>query len=134
VKIIRRKKPPAPEEAPRPQTWVEIDHYPFLDEWIRGCRVFRTKEEPLRYRITTSPLPGEKMIRWPAVVAIKNERRIRFGDYPVEIGWHDRGEKVDEWRSPDDPDQFPDFRNADVYISNPDYVTMTAQWGKRTRR
>jgi hypothetical protein len=123
VKITRRKPP----------TWAEIDHYPFLDEWIRGCRVFRTKEEPLRYRITTSPLPGERFIRWPAVVAIKNERHIRFGAYPVEIGWHAPGEKVDEWRDPDEYMDFPTYKEADVYLSNPDYVTMTRDWEIRKK-
>jgi hypothetical protein len=119
---IKRRQPPS---------WVEIDHYPFLDEWIRGCRVFRTKEEPLRYRITTSPLEGERHIRWPAVVAIKNERHIRFGAYPVEIGWHMPGEKVDEWRDPDDHMDFPTYGERDVYISNPDYVVMTKGWDKK---
>lgn len=126
MKVIRRKTLPPPRDS-----WVEIDHYPFLDEWIRGCRVFRTKDEPLRYRITTFPLPGETFIRWPAVVAIANERRIRFHDYPVEFGWHERGEKVDEWKSATD---LPDFHEPDVYLSNPDYVTMTTLWGKRKKR
>jgi hypothetical protein len=113
---IKRRPPPS---------WVEIDHYPLLDEWVRGCRVFRTKEEPLRYRITTSPLQGERFIRWPAVVAIKNERDIRFGEHPVEMGWHRQGEKVDEWRSEED---LPDFRDRHVHISNPDFVKMSFDW------
>lgn len=118
AKIIRRAKPPA-------QTWTQIEQYPMLDEWIRGCRVWRTKEEPLRYRITTSPLPGERFIRWPAVVAVGLDRGIRFAHHPVEFGWHYEGEKVETWVAQED---FPDFRFKDVYISNPDYVTMTRDW------
>jgi hypothetical protein len=120
MKIIRRPKP----------SWVEIDHYPFLDEWVRGCRVWRTKEEPLLYRITTSPLQGERFVRWPAVVAIRNELLIRFQGYPVEFGWHHQGEKVEDWTAAED---MPPFRDKDTYLSNPDYVTMTFDWNIRRK-
>jgi hypothetical protein len=118
VKVIRRRRPgddPDKPTPPGPEEWVEIDHYPLLEaERIRGARVFRTKNSPLRYRIVMI-----RPDRIPAVIAIANERRIRFGSHPTEFGFIRTGErKVTEWLT-----DLPDFKNRDVIHSNPDFVT-----------
>lgn len=84
--------------------------------------VYRTKEPaPLHYRIVIHHKVGRRY-RIPAVVAIANERRIRFGTAPVEFGILEPGEpKVTEWL-----DDLPSFGNKDVIVSNPDYVELAA--------
>jgi hypothetical protein len=100
--------------------WAKIDHYPLLDlERIRGVAVYRTlAPAPLFYRIVIHHNVGGKY-RVPAVVAIKNERDIRFGrTAPVEFGVLAPGQaKVTEWF-----DDLPLFTNKDVIHSNPDFV------------
>ena len=123
--------PPKPDnEPPAPRTkilrralwtWTRIEHYPLLDqERIRGVDVFRTKEPaPLHYRIVISAFI-ERKFRVPAVVAIANERRIRFGTALVEFGLLHPGEKkVTYWVT-----DLPPFNNKDVVHSNPDYVEL----------
>lgn len=120
-KIVRKSGDP-PRDA-----WVKIEQYPELEEeWIRGVDVFRTKEPwPLRYRVVISAF-FHRGFRIPAVIGIKNERRIRFGHHPVEFGLLQPGEsRVSEWRT-----ELPDFKNKDVIISNPDFVRMTSEWEK----
>jgi hypothetical protein len=118
--IIRRRKP----EEPQPQRWVEIEQYPFLEEFIRGARVFRTKDEPLVYRIVNKARIRRHIV-WPAVIGIANELSIRFHDYPVEFAIidPDTGRAEPPWRP-----SLPDFRNHHVFKSNPDYVLMTTDW------
>lgn len=124
------REPKDPEEPEFPTTkrvliprrrweWVKIDTYPHLDERIRGVDVYRTKSPaPLHYRIVISAFI-ERRYRIPAVVAIGNERHIRFGTVaPIEFGILAPGErKVTEWL-----DTLPEFLNKDVVLSNPDYV------------
>jgi hypothetical protein len=121
--------PPSRSPEPEPRTgpilrrknwrWVKIDNYPLLErERIRGVDVFRTMEPaPLHYRIVISAFV-ERAYRIPAVVAIKNERDIRFGTAPVEFGILPPSErKVTEWL-----DDLPPYGEKDVIRSNPDFV------------
>jgi hypothetical protein len=119
VRVIRKKREPASSAD-----WMQIDTYPCLDAYIRGARVYRTKDPfPLRYRVVLHFFDRGKW-RIPAEIAIANERRIRFDDAPVEFGFLLPPEsKVSEWVKAED---LPDFRNADVIISNPDYVEYRA--------
>jgi hypothetical protein len=124
MKIIRRRKPGDDPDLPTPkgpEEWIEIHEYPNLEaENIRGVRVFRTKYSPLKYRVVISAFV-EGAYRIPAVVAIANERRIRFGEVPVEFGVIQPGErKVSSWLR-----SLPEFRNRDVVLSNPDFVELS---------
>lgn len=118
---MKRDHDPRPRKIIRkaPEEWAKITHYPLLDtEFIRGVDVFVTKEPaPLRYRIVLSAFINGAF-RIPAVVAIANERRIRFGTAPVEFGILPKGAtKVTEWL-----EELPEYRQRDVVISNPDFV------------
>jgi hypothetical protein len=132
--IVRRQKS-LPLSKPPVVEWLPVERYPGLDENVRGARVFRTKDGPLRFRIVNQRWGDARVIAWPAVVAIANERRIRFrgtDDAPIEFGviLYDE-EKVSEWR---DQEDFPDFHEENVYISNPDFVLMTLDWKISRRR
>lgn len=117
-----------PDEPPAPRTkilrrkfweWTKIENYPLLDgERIRGVAVYRTIEPaPLHYRIVISAFIN-RSYRLPAVIAIANERNIRFGSAPTEFGILPPGErKVTEWL-----DDLPPYGEKDVIRSNPDFV------------
>jgi hypothetical protein len=98
---------------------VKIENYPLLEaERVRGVAIYRTMEPaPLHYRVViTAFIQGAYRI--PAVVAIANERNIRFGTAPIEFGILAPGQgKVTEWM-----DDLPPFRDRDVIRSNPDFV------------
>lgn len=122
-----RSQPPEPRQTILRRKfweWVKIENYPLLElERIRGVAVYRTKEPaPLAYRIVIHHRVG-RLYRMPAVVAITNERHIRFGrTAPVEFGiMPPDGGKITEWL-----DTLPEFNNKDVVLSNPDYVEFTA--------
>ena len=88
-------------------------------EKIRGVAVYRTiAPAPLSYRVVIHHYINGHF-RIPAVVAIKNERHIRFGQTaPIEFGVLPPNQaKVTEWF-----DDLPLFTNKDVILSNPDFV------------
>lgn len=118
--MSRRDDDPRPRRIvrrPIEVQWAKVENYPLLEyERIRGVDVFVTKEpSPLLYRIVISAKVRD-IYRVPAVVAIPNERKIRFGTAPVEFFLLEPGEKKAR------PVEFPTYGNVDVIISNPDFV------------
>jgi hypothetical protein len=111
--------------------WTPVERYALLDEKVRGVNIYRTiLKNPLQYSVVCSLRQGE-LYQWPAVVAIRFERRLRF-DPSKAMRFGIRGDpdsnKVTEWCLEAD---FPDFRDAHVFISNPDYVLMGSDWSKK---
>lgn len=109
--------------------WTEITTYPAMDEKIRAVKVYRTKNDhvlPLQYSIVTASR-YDNSYAWPALIAIRNELRMRFGQTnAIRYGIIPQGETaVAEWRKVGD---FPDFRERHVHLGSPEFVVMSRDW------
>jgi hypothetical protein len=100
-------------------SWVKIERFPCLDEWIRGVSVYRTKSPaPLCYRVVFDQCTPPVLFRIPSTVYDPRLFLHRFGDRLVEFGFLlPAMGKVQGWHQ-----ELPLPSGLRIYRSNPDHV------------